>query len=410
MLSGVISSQFLAILTFIIAARLLGQESFGELGMVMNTVIMFGTFAGMGISTTAMKYVAELRQAHPTRAGNVIGLCEAVAAGSGLLFSVVLFICAPLIASKVLNAPHLTSAVQAGCPLLLFSVLSETQQGALSGFEDFKVVAKLRLFHSAVRMLALFLMARLAGLNGAVWALGVAALAASATGHLWLRSEARRRFVRIAYTGLSEELPMLWRFSLPALLAGVMTAPAMWVAGAILVRQPGGYSEMGIFNAANQWHRALLFLPSVLAGVNVPVLASLYGRREIQDCRKVMLGTIRATVLLIVPATILVALIAEPIMASYGPQFRNHGEVLIIVCVVSALLAAMVPAGQVITATGRMWLGMFMNLGWAIVLIVSTVLFVRQNMGAAGLALAYLAAYTVHSVWTFGFAVRFARE
>ena len=48
----------------------------------------------------------------------------------------------------------------------------------------------------------------------------------------------------------------------------------MWLANAVLAHQPGGYGELGLFNAANQWRLALLLLPSVLIRVALPLMAS----------------------------------------------------------------------------------------------------------------------------------------
>ena len=38
---------------------------------------------------------------------------------------------------------------------------------------------------------------------------------------------------------------------------------------------PGGYGELGIFNAANQWRNLVLFVPASLAQVVLPILANL---------------------------------------------------------------------------------------------------------------------------------------
>jgi len=59
-------------------------------------------------------------------------------------------------------------------------------------------------------------------------------------------------------------------------------------------------------------------------------------------------------------------------------------------------------------ASGRMWMGFVMNLGWAICFIGATRLLVYR--GALGLAEARLAAYVIHGVWTGLFAWRLLRE
>src|SRR4030095_9246929 len=73
-LCGSLTSRVLALGAAIIAARILGKEVYGELGIVQSTLSMFGTLAGFGLGTTAMKYVAEHRSKDPAKAGRIIAL------------------------------------------------------------------------------------------------------------------------------------------------------------------------------------------------------------------------------------------------------------------------------------------------------------------------------------------------
>src|SRR5208282_5367097 len=58
---GTVASRGLALAATILAARIIGKAVYGELGIIQSTVGMLGTLAGFGMSTTASKYVAELR-------------------------------------------------------------------------------------------------------------------------------------------------------------------------------------------------------------------------------------------------------------------------------------------------------------------------------------------------------------
>jgi hypothetical protein len=62
-------SRLLALAAALLVARLLGKASYGELGIVQSTIVMFGTLAGFGMGTTAAKFVAEFRHSDPVRAG-----------------------------------------------------------------------------------------------------------------------------------------------------------------------------------------------------------------------------------------------------------------------------------------------------------------------------------------------------
>jgi len=93
-------------------------------------------------------------------------------------------------------------------------------------------------------------------------------------------------------------------------------------------------------------------------------------------------------------------------MGLYGPEFARHGSVLSIVALTFLLQALQMPIGQLIAASGRMWLGAALNLGWSFAFIAFTWLLVGRGMGAVGLALGYVFSYLIHSAWTGWYGVR----
>jgi hypothetical protein len=68
--------------------------------------------------------------------------------------------------------------------------------------------------------------------------------------------------------------------------------------------------------------------------------------------------------------------------------------------ITSGIYALLTPIGEVIAASGKMWVGFGANLAWAAVLIVATYYLV--HLGSFGFASARLIAYFCHAAWTFG--------
>lgn len=62
--------------------------------------------------------------------------------------------------------------------------------------------------------------------------------------------------------------------SISNMLSNVMVGPVIWVANVIIINTPGGYGQLGIFNAADQWRYALTFLPGVIGNVLLPLLSA----------------------------------------------------------------------------------------------------------------------------------------
>ena len=57
-LLGAVVSRGLTLVATVLAARTLGAEGFGELGMIQNTQGLFGVLAGAGLGLAATKFVA----------------------------------------------------------------------------------------------------------------------------------------------------------------------------------------------------------------------------------------------------------------------------------------------------------------------------------------------------------------
>jgi O-antigen/teichoic acid export membrane protein len=394
------------LLASVICARVLGPSGFGELAIINSTVGMFGVFAGFGLWATATKYVAEFRANDRARAGRIIAICSVAALVTGGLISLALLVCAPFLAAHTLAAPHLTVEIRIASLLLVLNALNGAQTGALSGFEAFKAIARANVLRGAVSLPAIAGGVILWGVRGGVWALVLTAAVACVINHRFLRDECHRAAVPIRYGSIGSERRLLWDFSLPAFLSGAMVAPAGWVATAMLVNQPGGYSEMGIFNAANQWRTSLVFLPGLVGQVALPILSSLQHTGETGSIRRVAIGSMVMNGLCTVPILMVVLASGSWIMSFYGEAFSHRAAVLQISVLSAALFAIQAPVGNLIAASGRMWAGFFMNAGWAASLLVSTHQLLARGWGADALASAYLAAYLVHCVWTMWFAAR----
>lgn len=407
-ITGAVISRGLMLAATVLVARMLGKTVYGELGMIQSTVGMFGVFAGFGLGMTATKHVAEFRRSDPGRVGRIMGLSGLVAMVTGGMMALGLFIFAPWLAEHTINAPHLTGVLRIGALILFIDALNGAQAGALAGFEAFKTIAYVNLFVGLISFPVLVGGAYFGGLTGAVWALAINLGFNWLLNHFALRKEAHRYRVPLTFRKCSRELSILWRFSLPAVLAGSMVGPVAWACGALLVNQPDGYGEMGIYSAANQWFAILMYLPVLLGSVVLPVLSERLGQKDTDQSMKTMVLAIKANALLVLPL-VLIASIASPyIMSLYGEGFRSGWPTLVVVLLTTGLLAVQTPVGQIIAASGKMWIGFAMNMGWAITLITGTLLLV--DFGSLGLASARAISYVVHATWTFGFAIWLMRN
>lgn len=403
-MTGAVISQGMMLVASVLVARMLGKTGYGELGMVRSTVSMFGIFAGFGLGLTATKHVAEFRQSDPDRAGRIIGLSGLFAMATGSLMAAGLLIFAPWLAEHAINAPHLAGALRVGALVLFISALNGAQTGALSGFEAFKTIAHVNLFVGLISFPILVCGTYFGGLTGAVWALAINFGINWLLNHLALRKEARRHKVPFTFKQCSRELSVLWKFSLPAVLGGILVWPVRWACNAMLVNRPEGYGEMGIFNAADQWYAILLFLPGLLGNVVLPVTSEQFGQKNTKQLMKIVRLAIKINVLFILPLVLLASIASPYIMSLYGDGFSKGWPTMIVALLTAGIIAGQMPVGQIITASGKMWIGFAMKSCWASIFIVVTLLLL--DFGSLGLATARAVSYIVYAILTFSVAIR----
>lgn len=403
--AGTAFARALGVLASIVAARLLGRVSFGELGMIQGTVGMFGMVAGLGLGTTATKYVAEYRSTDPARAGRIVALASVFSWVTSGLMTVVLVVCAPWMSAHWLNAPHLAAPLQTGALLLLFGGVNGAQTGALAGLEAFRQIAKISFWTGLLSFPLLTAGVYFGSLAGAIWALVLNLAANCLLNYLALRRAMRRDRIAPDLHGLFGELPVVWRFSLPVTLVSLIVAPASWAGSVFLAQSTAGYAGLGEFSAGNQWRNVVMFIPYALAGVAMPTLSNLHGLHDPANYRKLLLLHLLLTTAFAGTAAAGVALFAGPIASSYGSNFAGAVPVIRWMALSGALIAVNSIAATAISSLGRAWTGCLYCLLCSSLLVLLSYALVPVH-GARGLALANALAYAAHTVWQGAFLYR----
>ena len=390
-LAGAVLSRGLTLVGSLCAARMLDKEGFGQLAMIQSTVGMFGVFAGFGLGATATKHVAEYRRRDPERAGRIIGLSSAVAWITSALMTAALLIAAEPLA-RGLEMPRMADLLRLSAGMILLGGVAGAQTGALAGFEAFKTVAQISLVSGVLSFVFLVLGTHVAGLEGAVCALVANQLLTCILNYAGLRALAKRFAIPVGYRHCTREMSVLWTFSLPAMLVGLMVTPVVWISNKMLFVAEGGDAEMGLFQAANQWRSALAFLPSVVTPVMLPILveaASSFG----EESRRRLIKTFALSVGIVVVPTIILLGCSPWIPALYGTSYALPATLVALMIAVASVSNLGSVLFTCLQAINKLWLGFLGNLLWAITLLVAFYYWLPAT--ALGLAWAYALGYAV---------------
>jgi O-antigen/teichoic acid export membrane protein len=275
--------------------------------------------------------------------------------------------------------------------------------GALVGLEAFRGLAQINLYTGLVTFPLLVFGSIYFGVEGAVWGLISASAINWLLNQVAIRREGRIAGIAVSVRDCLKEWEVLSRFSLPAVLSGMLAAPVNWLCNTILISQTGGYSEMGIVNATNQWFFALLLFPGILVRNTMPILTERFAHNDKRGCKELLRYSVKLNAVLVLPIVLLGCVTSRHIMGLYGKEFQSAWLALVISIVTSGVLAIDIPIGLMTAATGRMWSEIVMNLAWASIFYFGT--WWLSPWGALGLVTARLVAYGAHAIWTTAFAI-----
>lgn len=389
-----VASQGFPLIASIITARLLGTYGYGQLGMINSTVVLFATFAGLGLGTTATKFIAQFHQTDPERTGRIIGLTNLFGLISGSLICIILFIIAPWLATNMLAAPELITELRIISLLLIFNTLLGVQSGTIAGFGAFKNLARIAIIQGIIASVLTITGVYLFGLIGAVTALVINSAINLILFRISIRNLVKEFKIKVNYLKSWKEKNIIWELSLPTMLSGAMVGPVVWIANIIIINNPGGYAQLGLFNAANQWKSVLSFLPIVIGGVLLPMVSANINKEN------KALETVNVLASWIVVIIIALPLISFPeiIALFYGQDYSSivFLQSISLIMLVSCILSYKEGIGRKLIAKNLMWWGFLSNMLWAILFLGSIIIF--KSFGSLGLALSYIISYSVNTL------------
>jgi O-antigen/teichoic acid export membrane protein len=371
----------------VVCARVLGSTHFGELAIVLSTTNLFISLFTSGLSMTASKYVAELRNSDPRRAGAIMGLSWVTALVVGALCMLLLVPLAPWLSRDILGAPNLAQAVRLGGAVLFFGALNGCQIGALSGLEAFNVVAHGNLVRGLAIIVFVTVGAWFNGVNGAMWG-NVAAGAITAVFYqlaVWRQCETHA--IRISYRFGEADISILWRFTIPVLLTTLSFTPANWWSNVLLART-SGYAESGVFNAVFHWQMFILFFSNAVSRIGLPMLSNVRAENNGEKYGRFLGVNFVLTTLPALAIAVPVALAAPWILKLYGPAYAHGTTALVLISFASVLSAFNIPVGHAIWSLDANVPAVLLAVLNGVTLVLSA--YALAGRGAAGLAGAYV--------------------
>ncbi|MGJ1335529.1 oligosaccharide flippase family protein [Sphingobacterium siyangense] len=396
-LAGNVISKLTLLIATILMSRFLGKGEYGQFGIIKSTILMFAVFAGLELGITATKYISQYRETNKGKVEKIVGVSNLFAILISFLIAGLVYVFSKEIAVQI-KAPNLFLGIRISSIILFFSSINGIQNGILAGIERFKELSINSTIAGILSSIALVISSKYYDINIMVLAFGLNYFISFFLNFFTLKKCFYSEFkVRIFDCRNFEELEVLWKFSLPAILAGLMVGPVTWFCNYLLISENNGYEQMANFDIANQWRNTILFIPTALAQIALPLLSSSLENHS--DYKIILHKNLKLNIYLAISLVSFFVLSSPVIVKFYGNKYNDSLIPLIIMFITTGFITVNNVIGQVIASQGKMWLGFYVNFLWACILVIACyLLVVIFSLGAIGICVAYLVSYIAHTL------------
>lgn len=399
-LIGSVSGQLMSFIAVIVTARLLGNENYGMFSLVQSTVVMFSSVAGAGLGVTATKFIAEYKgmPKYKDKLNKILGLSHITANVVSVLLTLIMIFFSRYIALEIFKEEILITQLLYASVYVYFFTINGFQVGILTGLEKFDDVSKIGILKGLFSLAFLSLFIYLWGLNGAAIAIVItSAISFFYSKHLVVKAM-RNSDIQFTYKNTLEEKGVLWIFTFPAALIGVIGGVATWLANQFLVNySTDRFISLSLFNLASNLKIIMTFLPMVVLGVTSPILVNLKNK-DYKLYKRLFKLNILLNGSLTIIFSLMVIFCIPLILKLVGDGYSDITSVIIIIGLSAIVETISTCIYQEIFINNKIWTNFLSTIIWALILI-STTFFFSAKYGALAIAMGYLLANIFQNIF-----------
>lgn len=385
---GVVRTKLLALL--------LGPVGFGLMGAFSSIVDLVVSVAGLGMSRSAVRRIAEVAETGESRRIAItVTVLRRYALLLATLGAVGTLVLAGPIARLSFGDEHHAGAVALLSVAVFCKVVAECQSALMQGLRRIADFAKLGVLGAAAGTAAAVPLVYLMGADGVAACVVCIALATVLMSWRYSR-RVRTEAPALSAHALREETSALLHLGIAFMLSGLLMMGAAYVVRVILLRQEG-LEAVGLFHAA--WTLGGLYVNLVLQAMGADFYPRLVAAaKDPASCNRLVNEQTQIS-LLLASAGVVATLVLAPFVLTlfYSSGFTAATQTLRWVCLGMALRVVTWPMGYIVVARGEQRLFILIELAWTLVNVALSYVAVRL-IGLPGAGIAYFLSYAFHAV------------
>jgi len=337
---GQAASTIILAVGTIILTRLMLPEEYGLYTIALMPSLMISLFRDWGVNSATTKYVANLRAKNKDNDIHdllIAGLTFEIATGLALSFLSLLL--ANVIATTVFHRPQSASLISIASITIFSGSLLTASQSSFVGFEKMQFNSLTMICQSIVKSLAAPLLVFLGyGALGALLGYTFSFLAAGIIGlaMLYFILFRKLRRTKTNRTGIFETLKTMLHYGIPLSISSILGGFRIQFYSFVMAFFCSDIM-IGNYQAATNFAVLLTFFTFPISTVLFPAFAKLDPKNEHQLLRNVFTSSIKYTALLLVPATMAVMVMSNPMIGTLFGQKWTYAPFFLTLNVISNL-------------------------------------------------------------------------
>ncbi len=335
--TGSTLSAALSMIQGILAARLLGVESFGVLGIITVFVSVINRLTSFRMAELVVNYVGEFSEkGEKKRAAAAFKTAALFESGSSVLAFLLIVVLAPIAATYLAQDPSTVSLFILYGMIVPAHLLAESSTGLLQYLDQFKLLAGIQVAQSVITLLLIvgafatgggLLAVLVAYLVGKVaWSLGITGAALVHARRAWGPG-----WWRAPFSLIHNRRKEMMRFGVSTNLTGTLTllsrdSEILWL-GALASPTAAGYYKvsLAILN--------ILFIPvQPLISTTYREVAREVGARAWDNVRYLLRSGSMISAVYSIPAAIFLVVFGPWVVSLWGAEFlpQSYGAMVIL--------------------------------------------------------------------------------
>lgn len=349
-LAGSTFGRGLILAASVLIAKILGSEQYGIYSFFKILLINIGLFANWGLGYTAT-YVLSKRQNASDRQKVIrqLYIYTSLFAWAVILLAA---ICYPLW-RKIMTVDYSGKVLLLLIVLVFLNSIANTQNGIIAGIKQYRSQAKLYIWNGVFTFSITLIFTFWIGLEGALYALLISQMLFCFQNHKLIQKYLHANNANREEKASEVNEHKLIKLSFPIAMQEMAYSVSKWLLPIIVIRY-AGFSQLGVYNASEQFVALILFIPAMLKNVMLSHLSAPADEsaESIAGQLKMML---RVNFLATLIPAILIALLSTYIAAFYGSTYRTMPLVLSVLCITSVFAGLTNVYAQYLISLKRNW-------------------------------------------------------